>query len=132
MIPEKDYKFIYNRVPRFCVDLLIEKEGKFFLSKRHTEPYKGLFHMPGGGVKFKETIKEAINRIAKNEIDCQVQIIKRIGIIEMLDEIVNNDARHSISVVYKVDAINPSIGEFIELRNESLFHPDHFKFITSL
>lgn len=81
-IPSEEYKSIYSRVPRFCVDLIIKKHDGILLTKRNIEPKKGWWHFPGGTVLMGETLKNAINRIAHEELAAKVEIKKMIGYIE--------------------------------------------------
>jgi len=43
---------------------------------------KGQYHLPGGGVKESESIKEALIREAKEETGCKIKDIQELGIIK--------------------------------------------------
>lgn len=104
-LSDQDYNFIYSNSPRICVDLLIKKDIKILLTKRDIEPFKGYWHTPGGRIKFRETIEDAIKRIAKTEINCnEIKIGKLLGIVELLDEYQLENPRHSITMFYEVFA----------------------------
>ena len=76
-LSQKVYDFIYNRVPRACVDMIfMNEEGNMLLAQRNIEPYKGFWSFPGGGIKFKETIADAAKRIARKELNVEVEIIQ--------------------------------------------------------
>ena len=45
--------------PRLGSAVLVEKDGKFLLGKRNKANANGLWVIPGGKVKYGETIKEA-------------------------------------------------------------------------
>lgn len=77
-----DYNFIYERVPRFCVDLVIKKGKNIFLVKRDIQPYRGKYHLPGGRVRFRESIEHTANRIAKTEAGISIEIKKLLGFME--------------------------------------------------
>lgn len=79
-LSDKDYDFIYSRVPRLCVDLAIKSKKGVLLTKRLIEPYKNTWHMPGGRVKFRESLADAIQRIAQDELGTKV-VIKKCWVI---------------------------------------------------
>lgn len=93
----KDFNHIYSKVPRLCVDLfLINKDG-FLLTKRKISPDYGKWHFSGGTIRFQESLKEAVKRIAKSELGIKVRIIKQIGNMEFLRK-----SYHNFSVVFLV------------------------------
>ena len=61
IIPEKEYQKIINLMPIFCVDFLIQAEGKYLLLKRNQEPQKNIYWVIGGRLRFKEKIEEMNN-----------------------------------------------------------------------
>lgn len=103
-LSDSAYDYVYSRAPRLCVDLfVINEDNSILLSRRDAEPYKGFWHLPGGRVRFRETIGEAVNRIGKEELGIEISgPVKGIGICEFLMEIQNNQNRHSISLVHLV------------------------------
>ncbi|MDO8408328.1 MAG: NUDIX domain-containing protein [bacterium] len=137
-IPDKDYAFIYNQVPRLCVDLAIkDKHGALLLTRRDIPPYKGLWHLPGGGIKFKETIAEAASRIAKKEFGVEVRLARAIGPCEIMnDDLDADNPRHSVSIVCETEIVSGTpqksdetaeVQYFIEL--PEAMHPYHGPFI---
>ncbi len=96
-LTEKEFKSVYTKVPRLCVELIIIQRGKILLSKRSIEPFKNLWHIPGKGVLFRETIKEAIERVAREELGIKVIPEKFLGYVEYL----NDGFRHSVSLSFK-------------------------------
>lgn len=107
-LSDEDYAFIYNRVPRICVDMLIiNSKGEVLLTKRSIEPYKDHWHFPGGRIKFKETAFEAIKRIMKGELGKVLDAkVNMIGFCEFLEEVQDDNPRHSISLVHEVILTN--------------------------
>lgn len=100
-LSDEEYDFIYSRVPRVCVDLLISNsKGEVLLTKRDIEPYKDYWHLPGGRIKFRETIDEAIKRILNGELGYDLDVTHRIiGFCQFLEEVQKGQDRHSISIV---------------------------------
>ncbi len=101
-LSDEDYRFIYNQVPRVCIDLLIRNQNKeILLTLRNIPPYKNLWHLPGGGIKFKETFQQAASRIAQNEFGVDVRLLKVLGPCEVMnDDLDSENPRHSISIVH--------------------------------
>jgi ADP-ribose pyrophosphatase YjhB (NUDIX family) len=81
-LSQKDFDYIYRRVPRLCVDLIIKNEKGILLTKRIIPPAKGKWHVPGGTVYIEETLEQAAKRIAKSELNVEIEIIKDIGFME--------------------------------------------------
>jgi ADP-ribose pyrophosphatase YjhB (NUDIX family) len=77
-----EFKSIYSRVPRSCVEIIVQTNSGVLLTKRDIEPLRGQWHIPGGTVLMGETIKQAIERISKEELGLTVEIKKMLGIIE--------------------------------------------------
>jgi 8-oxo-dGTP diphosphatase len=131
------YGLIYRRSVRMCVDMVIfNEEGNLLLCLRDIEPYKGLWHFPGGAVRFKETIEQAARRIATREFGCSVVILDDIGCCETLnDDLGPNDKRHSNSAVVTAKLLgtptstkeSSRVGYFNKLPEN--MHPYHKAFI---
>ena len=82
----EEFVYIYSRVPRLGIDLIVKQTNGIVFVKRSIEPYKGMWHFPGGTVLFNETIDQAISRIIQNELNLQVFSKEYLGIIEYLTE----------------------------------------------
>lgn len=86
---DKDYPFsleefraIYKKVPRLTVEVVIKSDKGVLLSLRDIEPWKGLWHLPGGTVFFGEQLTDAVKRVAKRELGVTVIGTKLLGYIE--------------------------------------------------
>lgn len=103
-LSDEDYDFIYSRVPRVCVDLLIKNsKGEVLLTERDIEPYKDHWHFPGGRIKFRETAEMTIKRILKGELGQEIDVTPRIvGFCQFLEEIQKGQERHSVSIVHEI------------------------------
>ena len=71
--------------PRVGSAVLVQHNGKFLLEKRNKENYNGYWIIPGEGVGFWETIKEAGIREIKEETNLNIEIIKSIGPKEIIN-----------------------------------------------
>jgi len=64
-LPLKEFKTIYSKVPRLCVDLVIRNKQGTLLTKRDIPPDLGWWHFPGGTVLIGETLENTVQRVAK-------------------------------------------------------------------
>lgn len=85
-LPFEEFKSIYSKVPRLCVDLVIKNDQGVVFSKRSIPPAVGMWHFPGGTVLLRETIQDAVKRIAQDELGIDVEIIKLLGYIEFFKD----------------------------------------------
>jgi ADP-ribose pyrophosphatase YjhB (NUDIX family) len=80
------FKQIMEKIkPRITSAVLVEKDGKFLLGERNKENYYQYWVIPGGGVKFGETIHEAAIREIKEETNLDIEIVKLIGHKEVIN-----------------------------------------------
>ena len=83
----EEFKQVYSKVPRLCVDLIIQDpKGQVLLLRREEEPSVGMWHLPGGTVLFRE------------EVGVAVRVEGLVGFIEFLNEERGNQAFHSLSL----------------------------------
>ena len=118
-LPEKDFKYIYSKVPRLCVDLVIQNEYGIVLSKRDIMPDKGKWHLPGGTVLNNESLKKAVERIAKGETGLKIKIVSYVGNIEFLRE---NPHAHAVSLVYLVKPVSGNLKGSSQAEEIEFFH----------
>jgi ADP-ribose pyrophosphatase YjhB (NUDIX family) len=81
-LTDKEFKEIYSRVPRLSAEVVLRSKDGVVLSLRNLDSYKGQWHIPGGSVRHKEHLTDAIKRVAKQELGVSVKIIKLLGYIE--------------------------------------------------
>lgn len=74
-----------DKKPRLTSAVLVEKDGKYLLAQRNKENYNGYWIIPGGGVNFGETTKEAAIREIKEETNLDVEIEKQICYKEIIN-----------------------------------------------
>lgn len=82
----EEFKRIYSQVPRLCVDLVIKTQGGIIFTLRSLPQWQDIWHLPGGTVRYKETILEATNRIAQRELGISVEVLKSLGYVEYPSE----------------------------------------------
>lgn len=103
-LSDEDFKQIYAKVPRLCVDLVIRNDRGILLALRKAEPFKGMWNLPGGTLYKGEKVSEAAIRIGKNEMGINVSPTKCLGYIEYLNEPRNGNIIHTVSVVMEAQA----------------------------
>lgn len=77
-----EFDTIYGKVPRLTVEVFIKTEAGVLLTRRGIEPCRGQWHLPGGTVLFGETLSAAVRRVARNELDVDVEVGAQLGLIE--------------------------------------------------
>ena len=82
-LPQAEYDAIYSRVPRLTVEVVIvERDRGVLLSLRAEGPCAGLWHLPGGTVRFGEPVTDAVTRVAADELGLTVTPRELLGYIE--------------------------------------------------
>jgi ADP-ribose pyrophosphatase YjhB (NUDIX family) len=76
------YWYIYSRVPRLTVEVIVHSSAGVLMTLRNIDPCRGLWHLPGGTVRFGERLTEAVQRIARRELRISVQTTRLLGYIE--------------------------------------------------
>jgi len=82
-LAQDEFDRIFSRVPRLTVELVIAScDRGVLLALRDFGPCKGLWHLPGGTVRFGEPVIEAVERVARDELGITVGVGELIGYIE--------------------------------------------------
>jgi uncharacterized protein (DUF302 family)/ADP-ribose pyrophosphatase YjhB (NUDIX family) len=81
-LSQDDYEAIYARVPRLTVEVVIVGPEGVLLTRRAQGPCAGLWHLPGGTVRFGEPLAEAVVRVAEEELGASVSAGELFGYIE--------------------------------------------------
>ncbi|MBS3094225.1 NUDIX hydrolase [Candidatus Pacearchaeota archaeon] len=101
---EKEFKDIFSKVRRICADLIIKNSrGEILLTLRKHNPV-GFWHLPGGMIYYNESVENAVHRLAKEELNAEVKIIKHSGFIDWFDYIGGDKP---ISIVFEVKLVSP-------------------------
>lgn len=99
-LPVKEFMEIYSKVPRLCLDFLIQTDEGILLTQRTIPPGVGFWHLPGVTVLFDEFLMDAIKRGVKEELGLKVKNVEFLKVIDWYKG--NFDLGHTISLVYKV------------------------------
>ncbi len=100
-LPEEIFLFISRMTPLINVDLLIKDEnGRTLLSWRDDE-YAGTgWHVPGGIIRVKETIRKRLGKVAETEIGAKVKFdFKPLAINETIFK--RRPLGHFVSFLFK-------------------------------
>ena len=116
---EKDYNKFRKNFVFSCIDVIIIKNHSVLLTKRTQNPHKGSWHLPGNIIRKNETMKQAVKRAAKNELNLNVKIKKYVGVYENL-----NSFRHDVSHGFIVSPISGKI--------KTDFQSDELKFFKNI
>ncbi|MEK6917470.1 MAG: NUDIX hydrolase [Nanoarchaeota archaeon] len=130
----EEFKEIYSKVPRLCVDLIIKSKEGILLTKRSIPPYLGKWHLPGGTVLFGEIVQESIQRISGRELGIGLDVKKFLGFMEFDDW--KRGGQHAISLVFLCGLkpgkifLNDEASELILTKNEiNNIIPTHLEFL---
>lgn len=85
-LSKKEFKEIYSRVPRATVSLVVRTPNGIALALRSLPSWHGKWHLPGGSIFYKEKVRDAVKRKAKQELGIKIKIIKLLGYIEYPSE----------------------------------------------
>jgi colanic acid biosynthesis protein WcaH len=105
-IPDGEWQTIVANVPIVSVDLVIRRGGGVLLGRRTNEPAKGDWFVPGGRVLKWETRREAVHRVAEEELGIEVEIVESLGAFEHRYESSDTegvDSKHYLANGYVVD-----------------------------
>jgi colanic acid biosynthesis protein WcaH len=101
-LPDEIFKFITRITPMINVDLLIRnRRNQTLLTWRDDGHYLPSWHVPGGIVRFRETISNRIQCVAANELGARV---RHAGQPIKISEIIDSSRRyrgHFISLLYE-------------------------------
>lgn len=83
--------------PKLVVDVVIPTEEGVILIRRGSDPYKGMWALPGGFVEVGETVENAAVRETKEETNLDVELERLVGVYSDPDR----DPRgHNVSVTF--------------------------------
>jgi len=106
-LPEDMFLFVSRITPIINVDLLIKNEQKHtLLTWRDDGYYPPGWHIPGGIVRYKETISDRINAVAASELGADIKFKKDPLAINEVIHPSRMDRGHFISLLYECTLIS--------------------------
>jgi ADP-ribose pyrophosphatase YjhB (NUDIX family) len=110
-LPEEEFWGIYHRVPRLTVEVVLSDERGVLLTRRAIEPCRGMWHLPGGTVRFGERLTEAVSRVARDELGIEIAASALAGCVEYPSHW-ENGLDHPVGIAFRVSAAerDPRVG----------------------
>jgi ADP-ribose pyrophosphatase YjhB (NUDIX family) len=78
----EEFRSIYSKVNRLNIEIVIKTERGYLLTLRSIDPYINLWHLPGGIVHFRESLKDAVRRVGFDELGVEIEPLELLGYIE--------------------------------------------------
>lgn len=101
-LPDEVFYYISRTTPLVNVDLLVKDEHDRTLLSWRDDPYAGRgWHVPGGIVRFKETLGERIRKVAASELGTEVVFDPAPLALNELIHPERGNRGHFISLLYK-------------------------------
>jgi colanic acid biosynthesis protein WcaH len=105
-LPEDVFRFVSRLTPLATVDLLIQERGRTLLTWRDDEFYGPGWHLPGGIIRFKETMADRVRACAREELGAEVNPDPEP--ICVLEGIRSQDTRgHHLSILFRCQLLTP-------------------------
>lgn len=98
----EEFHDIYRRVPRLTVEVLCLTDSGFVLTRRSIEPCLGQWHLPGGTVHFGEHLRDAVARVAQDELGVHVDVGEQVGYIEYPHMLSSGYQGWPVGIVFEV------------------------------
>lgn len=139
LLSRAEFDSIYSKVPRLTVEVLVRTAEGILLTRRAIEPCRGSWHIPGGTVLFGEPLREAVRRVARNELEVDVEVGDQLGVIQYPGLLAAGYRGWPVGLVYAAriaegvptrTAQSEQIGFFRSLPQDVI--PDQAAFLTSL
>jgi ADP-ribose pyrophosphatase YjhB (NUDIX family) len=116
-----EFKEIYSKVPRLTVEVILKVGDGVVLMKRTEKSWRGKWHIPGGTVFYEETLEKAVKRVAKEELNVEIDVDGLIGYIEYPSEKKERGFGTSIGIAFKCSPTNKPNLELIEKEGVKIF-----------
>lgn len=121
-VPDQLWKEIVANSPLVSVDLVVQHAEGVVLGKRKNQPAKGEWFVPGGVVRKGETLTDAVQRVAREELGTAVTIRTQLGAYEHRYDTSEFEgvSKHYVPIAFVVtpeDEIGVSDDQHDELRS---------------
>ena len=104
-IDKQTWKSIVDSMPIPSVDILVMCSDGILLGKRTNKPAKGEWFVPGGRIQKGEPLREAVHRIAEEELGIGVTIEQSLGTYDHFygcSDVPESGGKHYIAHAYTV------------------------------
>jgi ADP-ribose pyrophosphatase YjhB (NUDIX family) len=134
-LSEREFREIYRKVPRLTVEVAVTGERGLLLTRRAIEPCRGMWHLPGGTVRFGERLADAVSRVARRELGIEVLESRMLGCIEYPSHF-ENGLDSPVGIVFLVTRHSGTIEVSAEASDHDWFralpaamHPEQVRFL---
>lgn len=110
--------------PRLTAAMVVKKNNKFLLARRNKENMFGRWVIPGGGVDFGETTKDAALREIKEETNLEVSNVSFLCVKEVINV---PGLYHSVVFFYLGDASSDSLKACDDVSEAKFFSVEEMK-----
>jgi colanic acid biosynthesis protein WcaH len=103
-VPEETFGACIDALLQVCVEVLLERDGAVLVARRTNEPAKGEWFWPGGRLYKGERLDDAARRVAREELDVEVDLTERFGVYRHFWDtasVEGADSRHTVNIVYR-------------------------------
>ncbi|QCC52200.1 NUDIX domain-containing protein [Halapricum salinum] len=125
-LSDETWETVVRSVPLVSVDLVVHYDGGVILGKRTNEPAKGEWFVPGGTVRKHESLEDAVQRVANEELGVGVTIERRLGVYEHVYDVADiEDAggKHYVPIGFEVRAESDSLDPDDQHADLQVFEP---------
>lgn len=112
-IPDDEWATIVRNVPVVSVDLVVLTDDGVVLARRTNEPAKGEWFVPGGRVKKGERLREAVHRVAREELGVEVEVVESLGAYDHryeASDVARSGGKHYVANGFVVRVVGGSLG----------------------
>jgi colanic acid biosynthesis protein WcaH len=106
-IDADDWATIVAHMPIPSVDLVVRHGGGVLLGRRANAPAKGEWFVPGGRIQKGERLREAVHRVADEELDVNVTVREPLGAYDHLydtSDVDGVESKHYLANGFVVEA----------------------------
>jgi colanic acid biosynthesis protein WcaH len=101
-LPLPVFLMISRLIPLFTVDLLIQDDrGRTLLTWRDDEHFGAGWHIPGGALRYKETIAERLHKCAEEELGARITFVPEPVAVEEEIDPEQRTRGHNIALLYR-------------------------------
>ena len=134
-LSEAEFWEIYRRVPRLTVEVVFAGADGVLLTRRAIDPCRGIWHLPGGTVRFGERLADAVARVARRELGLEVTECRMLGCIEYPSHY-ENGLDCPVGIVFLVTRHSGKLEVSAEAEDHGWFrrlpagmHPEQIRFL---
>jgi len=102
----QEFKEIYSKATRLTVVLVIQNEKGILLTLRQKNGWEGKWHIPGGTVFYRESLEDAVKRVAREELKLEVNVKNLLGYIEYPSEVEERGFGYTVALAFSVKSEN--------------------------